>query len=52
MRILQGRWTDHKKAKIENSRVLGTKLLSESLAKLNKKPKVLISASAIGYYGK
>lgn len=46
-----GRWTDHKKAKIENSRVLGTKLLSESLAKLNKKPKVLISASAIGYYG-
>ena len=39
-----GRWTDHKKAKIENSRVLGTKLLSESLAKLNKKPKVSVGA--------
>lgn len=46
-----GRWTDQKKAKIENSRVLGTKLLSETLASLNKKPEVLIAASAIGIYG-
>jgi uncharacterized protein (TIGR01777 family) len=48
---IAGRWTDQKKARIENSRVLGTKLLSESLASLNKKPEVLISASAIGIYG-
>lgn len=48
---LAGRWTDHKKVQIENSRVLGTKLLSESIASLNKKPEVFISASAIGIYG-
>ncbi len=48
---IAGRWTDQKKAKIESSRVQGTKLLSESLAKLNKKPEVLIAASAVGYYG-
>jgi len=48
---ITGRWTDHKKEQIENSRVLGTKLLSESIASLNKKPEVLISASAIGIYG-
>ena len=48
---IAGRWTEKKKAKIENSRVEGTKLLSESLAELDKRPEVLISASAIGYYG-
>ncbi|MGB3728051.1 MAG: TIGR01777 family oxidoreductase [Thermodesulfobacteriota bacterium] len=48
---IAGRWTDQKKARIENSRVLGTKLLSETLASLNKKPEVLIAASAIGIYG-
>ncbi len=48
---IAGRWTDHKKANIEKSRIQGTKLLSESLAKLNKKPEILISASATGYYG-
>ena len=48
---IAGRWTDHKKVRIENSRVLGTKLLSESIASLNKKPEVFISASAIGIYG-
>ncbi len=48
---IAGRWTDQKKAKIERSRVEGTRLLSESLAKLDKKPEVLIAASAIGYYG-
>ncbi|GJM16525.1 MAG: hypothetical protein DHS20C13_18520 [Thermodesulfobacteriota bacterium] len=48
---IAGRWTDQKKVKIESSRVLGTRLLSESLAALSKKPEVLISASAIGIYG-
>ena len=38
---IAGRWTEKKKAKIESSRVRGTKLLSESLSKLNKKPQVL-----------
>lgn len=48
---IAGRWTDQKKAKIESSRVLGTRLLSESLAALSKKPEVLIAASAVGIYG-
>lgn len=48
---IAGRWTQDKKAKIENSRVDGTKLLSESLATLGKKPEIFIAASAIGIYG-
>jgi len=48
---IAGRWTEKRKTNIENSRIQGTKLLSESLAKLNKKPQVLIAASATGYYG-
>jgi len=48
---IAGRWTEDKKARIENSRVLGTKLLCDTLAGFSKKPKVLISASAIGIYG-
>jgi uncharacterized protein (TIGR01777 family) len=45
------RWSASQKAKIKNSRVQGTTLLSTTLAKLNKPPRVLVSASAIGYYG-
>jgi uncharacterized protein (TIGR01777 family) len=45
------RWTDSQKAKIRNSRVQGTQHLCEALAKLNRPPKVLIAASAIGFYG-
>lgn len=45
------RWThEHKKA-ILDSRVQGTTLLSQALAGLDPKPAVLISASAVGYYG-
>lgn len=46
-----GRWTDSKKRAIRESRILGTRHLIEGFAKLKAKPKVLISASAIGYYG-
>ncbi len=46
-----GRWDDEKKRKIRDSRVKGTRLLSEALAKLERRPRVLVSASAIGYYG-
>jgi len=45
------RWTPTKKAKIRDSRVKGTQLLCETLAHLSSPPKVLVSASAIGYYG-
>jgi hypothetical protein len=49
--IASGRWTAAKKASIRNSRVQGTTVLCEALAQLVKPPKVLLSASAIGYYG-
>lgn len=49
--IASGRWTRKKKRSIRESRIQGTTLLSETLASLSKPPKVLISASAIGYYG-
>ncbi len=46
-----GRWTKAKKARIRDSRVLGTRHLAEALARVPQPPRVLISASAIGYYG-
>ena len=49
--IGSGRWTPAKKKKIQDSRVLGTHMLSELLARLSSPPKLLINASAIGYYG-
>jgi uncharacterized protein (TIGR01777 family) len=49
--IAGGRWTKAQKAKIRDSRVQGTMLLAETLAKLKQPPKVLVSASAIGFYG-
>ncbi len=49
--IAERRWTDEQKARIRDSRVRGTGLLAESLANLPTPPQVLISASAIGYYG-
>jgi uncharacterized protein (TIGR01777 family) len=49
--IAAGRWTEKRKAKILQSRVKGTRLLSESIARLQARPRVLVSASAIGYYG-
>lgn len=47
----EGRWTAAKKARIRGSRVDGTRLLCESLAKLSRPPPVLASASGVGFYG-
>ena len=49
--IAAGRWTDAKKARLRSSRVGSTRFLSETLAGLTRKPSVLVSASALGYYG-
>ncbi len=46
-----GKWTHEKKRAIRESRVDGTRLLAATLANLQHKPGVLISASAIGFYG-
>lgn len=48
---IYGRWTKEKKKRILLSRVQTTKFLCKFLASLNKPPKVLVSASATGYYG-
>jgi hypothetical protein len=45
------RWTEQYKAEILNSRVAGTTLLSRALADRSTPPAVLVSSSAIGYYG-
>jgi uncharacterized protein (TIGR01777 family) len=49
--IAARRWTAAQKARIRDSRVVGTRLLAETLARLESPPKVWICASAIGFYG-
>jgi uncharacterized protein len=49
--IAARRWTTRFKLRILDSRVRGTELLCKTLAGLSSKPTVLVSASAIGYYG-
>jgi hypothetical protein len=46
-----GRWTDAKKHRIHESRAEGTRILANALAKSAPKPRVFVSASAIGFYG-
>jgi uncharacterized protein len=46
-----GRWTEAKKRRILETRVQGTRHLAEALAQAPQRPRLLISASAIGYYG-
>jgi uncharacterized protein (TIGR01777 family) len=48
---LAARWTPELKRRILDSRVLGTSLLARTLAGLDTPPKVLVSASAVGWYG-
>lgn len=49
--IAGARWTTAFKQRIRDSRLVGTRRLCETLAKLSHKPKTLVCASAIGYYG-
>ncbi len=49
--IAEGRWTSEKKRRILESRQKGTRLLAEKVAGLPEPPSVMVSASAIGYYG-
>jgi uncharacterized protein (TIGR01777 family) len=46
-----GRWTAEKKRRIRDSRVAGTRLVALALASLERRPAVLVCASAAGYYG-
>ena len=49
--IAARRWTPAQKSRILTSRVKGTSLLASALAQSNRRPGVMVSASAIGYYG-
>jgi hypothetical protein len=49
--VAGGRWTEEQKRKIHDSRVNGTLLLSEAMAKSGKRPRVFLCASATGFYG-
>ena len=49
--IADGRWTASKKSRIRDTRTHGTQLLCQAVAKTSKKPSVLVSASAVGFYG-
>ena len=49
--IAGGRWTEGRKERIRSSRVAGTTTLARAIAAASPRPRVLISASAIGWYG-
>ena len=47
----EGRWTEARKQLLRSSRLDTTRVLVDSLARLNRKPSVFVCASAVGYYG-
>jgi uncharacterized protein len=49
--LASGLWTKARKASIRSSRIDSTRTLARALASLKRRPKVLVSASAVGYYG-
>jgi uncharacterized protein (TIGR01777 family) len=49
--IAGGRWTEKRKAELRSSRIDSTRALITALAKMNARPRVLVSASATGVYG-
>ena len=49
--IGEGRWTAARKAELRSSRIDSTRVLVEHLAALDPKPRRLVAASAVGFYG-
>ncbi|HWF37909.1 MAG TPA: TIGR01777 family oxidoreductase [Candidatus Acidoferrales bacterium] len=49
--ISDGRWTEARKQVLRSSRIDSTRVLVDSLMRLQRPPKVFVCASAIGYYG-
>jgi uncharacterized protein (TIGR01777 family) len=49
--IGEHRWTDEQKRRIRDSRVRGTAVLAAAVASRERRPHVLVSGSAVGYYG-
>ena len=48
---VSGRWNENRKSRILNSRARGTETVAMALARMKTPPRVLVSASGIGYYG-
>lgn len=49
--IGEGRWTDQRKQVLRSSRIDTTRVLVDTLSRLQRKPSAFVSASAVGYYG-
>lgn len=49
--VADARWTDARRRVLRDSRIAGTRLLAEALARLPEPPAVVIGASGVGYYG-
>lgn len=49
--VADERWTPERKRELKDSRIVSTALLAEAIAKAEKKPGVLVSASGVGHYG-
>lgn len=49
--VIAGRWSPRRKAELLNSRLQPTRALVEAIAQADRKPALMISASATGYYG-
>ncbi len=49
--LADGRWTDSRKARIRNSRLNTGRAVVQAVKNAEKKPEVVIQASAVGYYG-
>jgi len=49
--IAAARWSEAQKQRVRQSRVHATRVLCEGLARMSSPPKVLVAASAVGFYG-
>lgn len=49
--VAEGRWTKEKKSRIRDSRILGTRHVVQGMSQSSQKPAILVSASAVGFYG-
>lgn len=49
--VASRRWTESYKARLRDSRVLGTAALAEAVASMEERPLVFVNGSAIGFYG-
>jgi len=49
--MAEGRWSEARKKRLRDSRVVGTRALVDALRGVSPRPKLLISASGVGFYG-